>query len=185
MYDYYNDNKKIPQNVVDYFNNLQEDVYNEFKAKNDYDDYYKNYIKMKQQKGASEYNLNLYKDWWNNNREEYDKMVKREYNWDMRAYYQARKREDMKYTELLNFSDMFSAISKGEYNDFCGMWGYHSKSYFNKRAENPTTELFANFVSLKMTGQKDHLDFFKKECPKIYDELEKLYKEIGDELSAK
>ena len=185
MYDYYNDNKKIPQNVVDYFNNLQEDVYNEFKAKNDYDDYYKNYIKIKQQEGASEYNLNIYKDRWNNNREEYDRMVKREYNWNMRAYYQARKREDMKYAELLNFSDMFSAISKGEYNDFCGMWGYHSKSYFNDRAENPTTELFANFVSLKMTGQKDHLDFFKKECPKIYDELEKIYIEIGDELSAK
>lgn len=185
MYDYYTNNKTIPKNVEDYFNNYKESAYNEFKEKNDFDYYYNNYIEIKKQRGESEYNLNIYRNRFETNKEDYMRFVKSDYNREMRKYYSNKVKTDMNYAQLGNFSDMFSAISKGEYNDFCGLWGYHTKKYYNERVSNPTTELFANFVSLKMTGCKEHLDFFKKEAPSIYAELEKLFIEVGDDLSAK
>ena len=93
---------------------------------------------------------------------------------------------DIEYAQKSNLSDMFSAISKGQYNnELCNQYGYHSIKYFNERVENPTTELFANFVSLKMLGSKKNLAFFKQVAPDIYNELEKLYKKMGDDLIAR
>lgn len=185
MYDYYSNNRTIPDRVKEYFEGFKERAAEEWEKEHDFKEFYDNYIEWRKSEGASEWSISVYEDNKKNDIERFKKDVRDDYEWQKKRNYYEKKRTDIEYAQLLNFSDMFSAISKGEYNgDFCGKYGYHPKSYYNRSVENPTTELFANFTSLKMTGCKKHLEFFKKECPEIYKELDKLYKEIGDDLSA-
>lgn len=186
MYDYYSNNRTIPDRVKEYFEGFKERAGKEWEKEHDYKSFYKNYIEFRKSEGASEWSISVLEDMKKNKLDEYKEEIKRDYEWQKKRNYFNKKKTDIEYAQLLNFSDMFSAISSGEYNrDFCSNYGYHPKSYFNRKAENPTTELFANFVSLKMTGANEHLEFFKKECPEIYKELDKLYKEIGDDLNAR
>ncbi len=186
MYEFYQNNKTIPQEVVSYFKGFKERTDAEYEKEHPWDDYYEHFIENKEKAGASEYNLKVYRDNKEKDIDYYNQIVEREYKYEKRKLYTERYNYDMEYNQLLNFSDMFSAISKGKYNkDFCGNYGWHSISYFEKEVMNPTTELFANFVSLKMTGCKNHLKFFKEVAPEIYDELDQLYKQIGGDLNAK
>lgn len=186
VYDYYDANKKVPDRVKEYFAKFRKNAEREFEEQNDYEEYYKNFMDTQKAKGASDFAIKVLESYKQDNMDLYLKSVAREYEWDKRQYYFKKNKTDIIYNQKGNLSDMFSAISKGEYNkDLCSSYGYHTKTYFNQDKTHPYTELFANFVSLKMTNSKEHLDFFKQECPKIYEQLEKLYKEIGDDLLVK
>lgn len=183
VYDYYTSNKQVPDRVKDYFKSFREKANKEFEDAHDYQKFYDNFIEDRIKLGDNEYNIKAYKSWKEENLDYYNNYVKKIYGREKDAYYYGKNKTDLLYAQKSNLSDMFSAISKGAYNkDLCGIYGCHTISYFNKEKTNPYTELFANFVSLKMTNSKDHLEFFKKECPKIYEQLEKLYREIGDDL---
>ena len=185
MRDYRRENPDIPESVKNYIGGYRERAYKEFEDKNVYDKYYEDFIEIQRKKNYSDWNLENWSKWKAEDVERYKESVDRYYEYDKKDYYYKKRETDMDYAELLNFSDMFSAISLGGYNDFCGKYGYHPQSYYRKREENPGTELFANFVSLKMTGSKKHLEFFKKEAPEIYKQLDELYKKIGDDLNAR
>lgn len=184
MYDFYQDHKTIPDRIVEHLESYRKRTDAEFESQHNYQDYYNNYIEHKRQQGDSEWNLKVYKDRWDNDREDYNRMVERDYDYEKSLYYYNKNKIDMEYNQKSKLSDMFSAISKGKYNDFCEKYGWHTKSYFNDRVTSAPTELFADFVSLKMTNSKAHLDVFKEVAPELYDELDKLYKKIGDDLNA-
>jgi len=186
MGDYYRANRTIPNSVREYFKSFRERTDKEFEEKNNYEDYFKNFIEIREKAGDTNWNLQVYRSHKKDYPDMFEKDVKYHYDDEKRDFYWNRKKTNIEYAQMSNLSDMFSAISKGGYNtDFCKQYGYHTKSYFNEDTNSPTTELFANFVSLKMTGSKENLEFFKREAPEIYDELEKLYKKIGDDLGAK
>ena len=186
MYEYYQEHREVPKNVIDYFESFRKKSDEEYEKAHSFKEFYNNYIEIKTKEGETEYNLQIYNNRKNDGTDYYDNIVKWDYEDRKRDYYFEKKRTDIEYAQIGNFSDMFSAISKAGYNgQLCGRYGYHTKKYFEERVENPSTELFANFVSLKMTGADKHLEFFEKECPEIYKELDKLYKQIGDDLSVK
>lgn len=186
MYDYYKNNRMIPQEVKDYFASFKEEAYKEYKEKVDFKYFHDNYMEIRKSEGANEYTMSRLKQWKEQFVDDYEGEIKREYENRQRKYYWDKRNVDIDYAQIANFSDMFSAISDGEYNkQMCGMYGYHTKSYFNRDKDNPTTELFANFVSLKMTGSERHLKFLKKQAPAIYKELEDVYKAIGDDLGVR
>lgn len=186
MYNYYKSNRNVPDSVKEYFKSFRERTDKEFEEKNKYEDYFKNFLEIREKAGASEWNMSVYRQHKENYPDMYEKEVKSYYDEDKRKFYWDRKKTDIEYAQMGNLSDMFSAISKGNYNaDFCKQYGYHTKSYFNEDTNSAPTELFANFTSLKMTGSKKNLEFFKKEAPEIYEELEKLFKKIGDDLLVK
>lgn len=186
MGDYYRANPKVPDSVKEYFKSFREASDKEFEEKNIFEEYFKNFLEIREKAGETDWNMQVYRSHKEKYPDMYERDVKNRYDDEKSNYYWNKKKTNIEYAQMLNLSDMFSAISKGEYNtDFCKKYGYHTKAYFNLKTNNPTTELFANFVSLKMTGSKKNLEFFKKEAPEIYDELEKLYKKIGDDLSVK
>lgn len=186
MYNYYQDNKKIPESVVNYFKSFRELSDKEFEEENNFEDYFKNFVEIRKNEGANEYRIKYIQEMKEKNDDDYKNYVKNYYSLDKTEHYRKKQKTDIEYAQMGHLSDMFSSISYGEYNkDFCFNYGYHSKKYFNDYPYHPSTELFANFVSLKMTGSKKNLEFFKKECPEIYKLLEELFKKIGDDLGAK
>ena len=185
MSDYYKNNRIVPQRVKDYFSSFKDKAFKEFETKNKYKNYYNNFIEIQKKRNYSEWNLENWAKWKIEDVARYKESVDRFYEYDRAMYYYDKKKTDMEYAQLGKLSDVFSAISKGGYNkDFCSKYGYHTQKYYNQEVENPTTELFANFTSLKMTGMKNHLDLIRKEAPELYKELEKLYKQIGDDINA-
>ena len=46
-------------------------------------------------------------------------------------------------------------------------------------------EIFANFVEMKMGDYKEQLDFFKKDQPKLYNELENKFAYVAKYLEEK
>jgi hypothetical protein len=187
MSEYRKKNPKAPDTLKEHLNSFKNKANEEFEKNNNYDDFYNNYIEIKRSEGAKQYSLDVYKDRWDNDREDYKLFVDNDWRYRKELYYYNKKRTDIDYAQIGNLSDIFSAISRGSYNnDVCGKYGYHTRKYYTAWGPaKATTEMFANFVSLKMTGSKIHLEFLKKEAPDIYNELEKLYKQIGDDLSVK
>lgn len=78
--------------------------------------------------------------------------------------------EDGKYFDDIGFSDIFSALSKGDMNDILN--GTHEKDYWLKNG-NVYKEIFANLSAI------DILDYeSKSECKNILKEIYKAYKEL-------
>lgn len=183
MYDYYSNNREIPQRVKDYFTNYKNEfkskAFKEFEEQYTQEYYYDNFNDIALKKGFRQDQIEA----WYNTEEAKRRSANNWFDNDKYTYFYNKKKTSLEYQELSNLSDIFSATSKGEYNGFLGNFGYHTKKYFVESVEHPTTEAFADFVSLKMTGQKKHLDFLKSEIPELYDELEKVYKQIGDDLN--
>ena len=179
MFDWYRDNPDVPQKIQDYFANQKTRIDN--KLKNEFSEK----IMTKEEYSKKMFEKLKNNDWYKDYTDEklnitIDNMYENEQN----RYVRQHRYDDMDYAQRGCFSDMFSAISSGKYQ-WCHQYGYHTKSYYESRIENPSTELFANFTTLKMTGRKEQLALFKEVAPDIYDELDKLYKKIGDELNAK
>ena len=178
MLDFYNNNPDVPQKIKDYFTTTKKDIDEklgkEFNSMFDENKHIEKFInETKDKTGWSNYTMEQLKEY-----------AKNDFDYRRSKYIRLHRYDDMEYAQRAKFSDMFSAISKGKY-EWCKSYGYHTKSYYEQSLENPTTELFANFTTLKMTGCKKHLELFKEVAPEIYDELEKVYKEIGVKLNAR
>lgn len=68
--------------------------------------------------------------------------------------------------------DMFSALTKGEANQY--LFAKHSPKYWTIEGTRET-ELFAQFIYLKMTNSKLELNTLKRCVPDLYNELNKMY----------
>ena len=146
MFDFHSENKDVPQKIKDYFDNVKQrvdDKYTkEYKSQVNEEVFIKD--RIKELKDSP-----FYENW---TMEELKQNAQNRYNSGLNRYLREHRYEDMDYAQRLNFSDMFSAISNGRY-EWCKKYGYHTKKYFDYATKNPSTELFANFTSLKMTGR--------------------------------
>lgn len=178
MRDFYKANPDVPQKVKDYFTDLKTKVNSDLSK--EYTELYseKEYINKKVEEWKND------KFYANNTIESLQENAKKWYGYAKDRYVREHRYNNMEYAQRGNLSDMFSAMSKGKYQ-WCKSYGYHTAQYYNEMPYHPATELFANFTSLKMTGQKKQLELFKEVAPDVYRELEKVYKKIGDELNVK
>lgn len=151
-----------PKQFVDYINNLKGKVQKRFKFNED--DIYEDLKKIYQDKIHDDAIRRAAKERLNS------KIVS-----------QMNKLADTEkeYAGFGSVSDIFSCLSKGAWNNSLKHYGYHEKSYLRKRDGAVQTEVFANYVSLRMLNLEPELKLLKETIPDIYDELEDLYKEMG------
>ncbi len=100
------------------------------------------------------------------------------------------------YTRWSCLSDIYDAITDGNAKNAKGLTGSHGWSYYNGgdfaisftttgNVKKQNTEIFANFVEMKMGDYKEQLDFFKNDQPKLYNELENKFAYVAKYLEEK
>ena len=99
---------------------------------------------------------------------------------------------DLEYKAWSAVSDIFDAITKGTATNKRELIAGHGFMYwediggirFNTsgKVAKENTEIFADFVELKLTGSKQQLKYLEKTAPDLYKELNAAYEEIADIL---
>ena len=102
MYDYYQNNRHVPQEVSDYFKSFREMSDKEFEELHNYQDYYNNYIDIRRKSGDSEYNLGIYENLKNTDIERFTRTVESDYRYEKSKYYWDKMATDIEYAQKSN-----------------------------------------------------------------------------------
>lgn len=96
------------------------------------------------------------------------------------------------YTRWACFSDICDAVTSGTAKNSKSLIAKHGYSYYAESGliqastagvvTKENTEIFANYVEMRMGGYTEQLDMLKKTMPKLYEALERTYKKAAQLL---
>lgn len=100
--------------------------------------------------------------------------------------------EDPDYNAWSYVSDIYDAITSGRAKNARELSGHHGYIYYasgsmlrlNKtgKTSKQNTEIFANYIALRLAGQQKQLDFLKEQIPTLYGKLEKAFTNMANIL---
>lgn len=100
--------------------------------------------------------------------------------------------KDEEYQKWSIVSDIYDAITDGSAKNSDVLTGSHGATYYRTssiisfmssgKVEKQNTEIFANFVELKMLNCSEQLDFMKKNISKLYEDLEERFEYVAKYL---
>lgn len=179
-------NNTIPSDLVDIFNKERNRVIESIKA--DMSNNSKEIGERIMKAITKKYGNNYIKASESMKKYIFDEMYTKEVNKIVKTALQ----EDINHSKWSTISDIYDAITNGNARNSSSLIASHGYDYYNGfsismsgtgSTNKQNAEIFANFVELKLGNYTDQLDYLKTNAPQLYDKLEEIYKQIGEDLS--